>query len=44
MVADAGEPVKMQHILRATQTEYENLGKSLTSVEVSGWVEEEILT
>jgi hypothetical protein len=39
IAADAGEPVQMKHILRATQTEYEKLGKSLTSVEISGWVE-----
>jgi hypothetical protein len=38
MAADAGESVQMKHILRATQTEYEKLGKSLTSVEVAGWV------
>lgn len=37
MAADAGEAVQMKHILRATQTEYEKLGKSLTSVEVAGW-------
>jgi ATPase family associated with various cellular activities (AAA) len=38
MAADAGEAVQMKHILKATQTEYEKLGKSLTSVEVAGWV------
>jgi ATPase family associated with various cellular activities (AAA) len=38
MAADTSEPVQMKHILRATQTEYEKLGKSLTSVEVAGWV------
>jgi hypothetical protein len=38
MAADAGESVQMKHILRATQTEYEKLGKSLTSVEVAGWI------
>lgn len=38
IAADAGEAVQMKHILRATQTEYEKLGKSLTSVEVAGWV------
>ncbi len=38
MAADAGEAVQMKHILRSTQTEYEKLGKSLTSVEVAGWV------
>ncbi|MGF1603221.1 MAG: ATP-binding protein [Thermosynechococcaceae cyanobacterium] len=42
IAADAGEPVQMKHILRATQTEYEKLGKSLTSVEVSGWVDEKV--
>lgn len=38
LAADAGEPVQMKHILQATQTEYEKLGKSLTSVEIAGWV------
>ena len=38
MAADAGESVQMKHILRAAQTEYEKLGKSLTSVEISGWI------
>jgi len=38
MAADAEEPVQMKHILKATQAEYEKLGKSLTSVEISGWV------
>lgn len=38
IAADAGEAVQMKHILKATQTEYEKLGKSLTSVEVAGWV------
>ncbi|RUT01459.1 ATPase [Dulcicalothrix desertica PCC 7102] len=38
MAADAEEPVQMKHILRATQTEYEKLGKSLTSVEIAGWI------
>ncbi|PSB29996.1 ATP-binding protein [Chlorogloea sp. CCALA 695] len=38
IAADAEEPVQMKHILRATQTEYEKLGKSLTSVEISGWI------
>lgn len=40
IAADTGEAVQMKHILRATQTEYEKLGKSLTSVEVAGWVDE----
>ena len=38
VAADAGEAVQMKHILEATQTEYEKLGKSLTSVEVAGWI------
>lgn len=38
MAADAEEPVQMKHILRATQTEYEKLEKSLTSVEIAGWI------
>ncbi|WP_375504838.1 ATP-binding protein [uncultured Nostoc sp.] len=38
MAADEEEPVQMKHILKATQTEYEKLGKSLTSVEISGWI------
>jgi AAA+ superfamily predicted ATPase len=38
MAADVGEPIGMKHILQATQIEYEKLGKSLTSVEISGWV------
>jgi ATPase family associated with various cellular activities (AAA) len=38
IAADAKEPVQMKHILRATQTEYEKLGKSLTSVEIAGWI------
>ena len=38
IAADAGEAVQMKHILKATQTEYEKLGKSLTSVEVAGWI------
>jgi hypothetical protein len=38
MAADAEEPVQMKHILTATQAEYEKLGKSLTSVEVAGWI------
>lgn len=38
IAADVGEAVQMKHILTATQTEYEKLGKSLTSVEVAGWI------
>lgn len=38
LAADAGEPVQMKHILHATQTEYTKLEKSLTGVEIAGWV------
>jgi hypothetical protein len=38
LAADAGEPVQMKHILRAAQTEYAKLEKSLTEVETGGWV------
>lgn len=38
IAADAAEAVQMKHILKATQTEYEKLSKSLTSVEVAGWI------
>ena len=38
LAANAGEPVQMKHILQATQTEYTKLEKSLTGVEIAGWV------
>ena len=38
LAADAGELVQMKHILQATQTEYTKLEKSLTGVEIAGWV------
>ena len=38
IAADAGESVQMKHVLKATQSEYEKLGRSLTSVELAGWV------
>ncbi|MCW6038095.1 ATP-binding protein [Spirulina subsalsa FACHB-351] len=38
LAADAGEPVKMQHILTATKSEYSKLEKPLTDVEIKGWV------
>ncbi len=38
LVANAGEPVQMEHLLQATQTEYTKLEKSLTEVEIAGWV------
>jgi hypothetical protein len=38
LAADAGEPVRMTHILRATHGEYAKLEKSLSDAEVGGWV------
>jgi hypothetical protein len=37
LAADAGEPVRMSHILRATHGEYAKLEKSLSEAEVRGW-------
>lgn len=36
--AEAGEPVRMVHCLRAAQGEYGKLEKTLTEAEVAGWV------
>jgi ATP-dependent 26S proteasome regulatory subunit len=38
LAADAGEPVRMKHLLRAAQGEYTKLEKSLTEAEIGGWV------
>jgi hypothetical protein len=38
LAADRSEPVQMKHLLRAAQTEYSKLEKSLTDAEVGGWV------
>jgi len=38
LAADAGETVRMKHLLRAAQSEYAKLEKSLTDAEVGGWV------
>jgi len=38
LAADAGEPVRMAHVLRAARTEYSKLEKSLTDAEIEGWV------
>jgi SpoVK/Ycf46/Vps4 family AAA+-type ATPase len=35
--ADAGEPVRMDHMLRAARSEYSKLEKTLTSTEIRGW-------
>ena len=38
IAADAGEPVQMKHLLRAVKSEYVKLERSLTEMEVRGWV------
>jgi SpoVK/Ycf46/Vps4 family AAA+-type ATPase len=38
LAADAGEPVRMSHLLRAARSEYAKLDKALTDSEVEGWV------
>ncbi|MDB9526532.1 ATP-binding protein [Oscillatoria sp. CS-180] len=38
LAADASEPVQMKHLLRATQSEYTKLDRSVTEAEVRGWV------
>jgi hypothetical protein len=38
LAADAGEPVRMSHLLRASRSEYAKLEKPLTDSEVAGWV------
>jgi hypothetical protein len=37
LAADADEPVQMKHLLRAAQSEYSKLEKTLTETEVGGW-------
>ena len=37
LAADEGEPVRMEHLLRAAYTEYTKLEKSLTASEVGSW-------
>lgn len=38
LAADAREPVRMAHLLRATYTEYAKLEKPLTEAEIGGWI------
>lgn len=38
LAASANEPIRMQHLLQATQTEYLKTGKVLTSSEIQNWV------
>jgi hypothetical protein len=37
LAADAGEPVRMRHLLQAAQSEYAKLEKSLSEAEIGGW-------
>ena len=37
LAADAREPVRMSHLLRAARTEYDKLEKPLTEAEIGGW-------
>ena len=38
LAADAGEPVRMSHLLRSARSEFAKLEKPLPDVEVAGWV------
>jgi hypothetical protein len=38
LAADADEPVKMVHVLRAARSEYIKLEKTLTEIEIGGWL------
>ncbi|MEM1310334.1 MAG: ATP-binding protein, partial [Cyanobacteria bacterium P01_H01_bin.153] len=38
LAADANEPVQMKHLLRATQSEYNKLERTVTDAEIKGWV------
>jgi hypothetical protein len=38
LAADAGEPVRMTHLLQATRNEFAKLEKPLTDSELAGWV------
>ncbi len=38
LAAEAGEPVRMPHLLQAARSEYAKLEKPLTAGEIRGWV------
>jgi hypothetical protein len=38
LAADAAEPVRMSHLLRAARGEYAKLERTLTDSEIAGWV------
>jgi hypothetical protein len=37
LAADADEPIRMAHVLRAAASEYAKLEKHLTEAEIGGW-------
>jgi ATP-dependent 26S proteasome regulatory subunit len=37
LAADANEPVRMDHVLRAARSEYQKIEKPLTDAEIGGW-------
>jgi hypothetical protein len=37
LAAGAGEPVRMNHLLRAARSEYQKIEKPLTDTETEGW-------
>ena len=41
LAAEAGEPVRMAHVLRAARHEYAKLERPLTGAEIRGWGEGE---
>jgi hypothetical protein len=38
LAAESGQPVRMEHLLRAARDEYAKLDKSLTEAEIRGWI------
>ncbi|AKG24416.1 ATPase [Calothrix sp. 336/3] len=38
IAAQAGQPIRMEHILQAAQSEYMKMERPLTDVEVKGWI------
>ena len=38
LAAEAGQPVRMTHLLRAARSEFTKLERPLTDAEVAGWV------
>jgi hypothetical protein len=38
LAAEAGEPVKMKHLLQAAKSEYVKMERPMTDVEIKGWV------